>query len=325
MAKRRQVLMALGAGVSSVASFSAWGQGASGNYPTKPIKILVPYAVGTASDTIARQVAKALTEKHGWTVVVDNRAGANGAIGTAEGAKAAPDGHTLTLGVQGTLAMNPHLYKKLPYTPADFVGVAGLLVPTYFLTAAPSFPANTIPELIAEAKRRPGGINYGTYGVGSGSHLCGESLNIAAGVKMNAVHYKTIPIIDVAAGVLHLSWDVPGVAAPFVKDKRVKVIAIASPKRHPSFPDVPALSEFYPNLALSFWVALFAPKGTPPAIVDRLNREVTAATQTEAIRSSILSTGSLPLVLTPQELEKLVQRDLADAKKLVEVTKMSLD
>lgn len=325
MTKRRQVLKALGAGASTIAGFSTWAQGASGAYPTKPIKIIVPYAPGTASDAIARQVAQALTAKHGWTVVVDNRPGANGSIGATEGSRAAPDGHTLTLGDKATLAMNPHLFKKLPYSPTDFIGVAGLIVPTYLLTAAPSFPANTLPELVAEAKRRPGAIDYGTYGVGSGSHVCGESLNLAAGIKTNPVHYKTIPITDVAAGVLHLSWDVPGVAAGFVKDKRVKVIAIASPGRHPSYPDVPALTEFYPNIALSFWVALFAPKGTPRAIVERLNQEVTAATQSEAIRSNVLAAGSLPLSLTPDALDKIAQRDLADAKKIVEITKMSLD
>ncbi len=322
---KRHIFKALAVVAFTVAIFPASAQNAAGSYPSKPIRIIVPYAAGTATDAIARQVGLVLSERLKQPVVLDNRAGANGAIGTGEGAKAAPDGYTLTLGVHGPLAMNPHLYRKLPYSPTDFVGVAGLIQGMYFLTATPSFPVNNLAELLVEAKKRPGEIDYGTYGVGSGSHLAGESLNMAAGIKLTAIHYKSSPITDLAGGVLKLSFDTYTVAGPFLKDKRAKALAVTSAKRHPAFPDIPAISEFVPNYEVTFWVALMAPKGTPAPIIELLNREVRMALETESVRTSITSTGSLPMVLTPAELDSKVLRDWAAAKKIVEAAKMSLD
>jgi tripartite-type tricarboxylate transporter receptor subunit TctC len=302
----------------------SWAQVGAVRYPSRPLRLIVPYPPGTASDNISRQVAQKLAERLGQPVMVDNRPGANGVLGTTEGARAAPDGHTLTLGVHGSMVMNPHLHRRLSYNTSSFEPVAGLIKATFLLVAAPDFPANSLDELIAEARRRPpGDIHYGTYGLGSNGHLAGAMLNAGAGISLNSVHYSTPPIVDVISGAISLSFEPFVQAVPYIRERRVKALAVTSAERHAAFPEVPAIAERLPGYEVAPWFALFAPRGTPASVVERLSQEVMAILQLPDVAANIAATGSVPLPLGPTQLKALVERDVAEVSRLFDASRLS--
>lgn len=298
-------------------------QEAVARYPTRPVRLIVPYPPGTASDHIARLVAQKLGERLGQPVVVDNRPGANGTVGTTEGALSTPDGHTLTLGVHATMVMNPHLNPRLPYRASSFAPVAGLIRTGFLLVASPDFPANSLGELISEAKRRPSGdINYGTYGLGSVGHLAGVMLNAAAGITLSSVHYSTPPIVDVAGGSISLSFEPFVQAAPYIRARRVKAIAVTTAQRNAAFPDLPTIGETLPGFEVATWLALFAPRGVPTHTVKLLSSEIVAILRLPDVIANIASTGAEPLALHADELKSLVDKDSAEVARLADAAKM---
>jgi tripartite-type tricarboxylate transporter receptor subunit TctC len=247
------------------------------DYPARQVRIIVPQSPGGVTDVVARAVAQRLSELWGQPVVVENRAGANYQIGASAVARAEPDGYTLMVMSEG-FSISPLLASKLPFDPVkDFAPVTGLISITHAVTAHPSLPANSVPELIELARKKPGDINYGTYGVGSTGHLNMEMFQGAAGVRFTPVHYKgaTPALTDVIAGHIPLMFiSVASVVGP-QKAGQVKILAVGSTKRLAALPDVPTIAEGgLPDFRAVTWFGMFATGGTPREIVGKINVDV---------------------------------------------------
>ncbi len=247
-------------------------------YPTKPIRLVVPFPPGGATDILAREVAKHLTEAWGQSVVVDNRPGAGGNIGSELVAKAAPDGYTLEMGTVGTHAINASLYSKMPYDHVkDFVPVILVAGVPNVLEVNPSVPVNSVQELIAYAKANPGKLNFASSGAGTSIHLSGELFKVMAGVQMTHVPYKgSAPALqDLLGGQVQLMFDNLPPSLPQIKAGKLRALAVTSTTRAPALPDVPTVAEAgLPGFEASSWFGVLAPAGTPPAIVAKLNAEI---------------------------------------------------
>jgi tripartite-type tricarboxylate transporter receptor subunit TctC len=247
------------------------------NYPTKPVRIVVPLPAGGATDAITRAVAQRLSEMWGQQAVIENKGGANTQIGAEAVAKAAPDGYTLLATSEATLAVNPFLYRKLAYDPKDLIPVSGLGLITQALVVHPSVPANSVKELIALAKAKPGELNYGTLGIGSSSHLNTVSFETQAGIKLTPVHYRggAPALTDVIGGHIQVLFiSVTLMNQPW-KAGQLKALGVGGNKRVPQFPDLPTVAESgLPGYQAVSWFGLFAPSGTPPDIVRKINADV---------------------------------------------------
>jgi tripartite-type tricarboxylate transporter receptor subunit TctC len=251
------------------------GAAAAEEYPSRPVRIVVPQSAGGVTDVIARAVAQRLSDAWGQPVVVENKAGANYQIGATSVAKAEPDGYMLLV-MSEAFVINPLLSSKLSYDPKDFSPVTGLISINHALIAHPSLPVSSVKDLIALAKTKPGEINYATYGLGSTGHLNVEMLQSAAGIRLFPIHYKgaTPALTDVIAGHVPLmSVSVGSVLAPW-RAGQLKLLAVGSPQRLKALPDVPTLAESLPGLRALTWFGLFATGGTPPAILARINGDV---------------------------------------------------
>jgi tripartite-type tricarboxylate transporter receptor subunit TctC len=249
------------------------------DWPQKPIRMIVPYPAGGGTDVVARMVADHLSKKLNQSIFVENRGGANGAVGLQALKQSEPDGYTIAVSSDTPMTVNPWLYKDLSYDPLkDFIPVTSLVRLPGMLAANPSFPANNIADLIKLAKEKPGGIAYGSAGVGNFSHLAMELFELATGVKLLHVPYKgTGPMaVGILGGEVQVEFNNVSTLLPYVKDNKLKVLAVAEPKRIPEFPDWPAVAETVPGFEMAPWVGIIAPAGTPKAIVDRL-REATLA------------------------------------------------
>lgn len=279
-----------------------WAQGAA--YPSRPIKIIVPFAVGGIADTFGRAIGQGMTEAWGQPVVIENRTGAGGNIGAELVAKAAPDGYTLVIGNIGTHAVNVHLFKSMPFDPVkDFVPVAHLLDAEGLLVVHPAVKASTVAEIIALAKAQPGKLSYGSGGLGTTSHLAGEMFKSAAKVDIIHVPYKgNVPAItDLIGGQLTMAFATMPTVMPHVKAGTLRAIAVIGSTRAPSLPDLPTVAESgLPGFEVSNWIGLFAPAGTPKDIVDRLNAEVQRIMRTPEMARRMESEGArfLPMNAT---------------------------
>jgi tripartite-type tricarboxylate transporter receptor subunit TctC len=274
------------AGLALAALAFAGGAQAQG-YPSKPIKIVVPFAVGGIADTFGRSIAAKLSEAWGQPVVVENKGGAGGNIGADLVAKSAPDGYTLVMGNIGTHAINQYLMKSMPYdTMRDFIPIAHVLDADNLLVVHPSVPAKTVPELIAYAKSQPGKLSYASGGMGTTSHLAGELFKSTAGVDLVHVPYKgNSPAITV---IQH------------AKAGKLRPIATLGSERNRTTPDYPAMNESIPGYQVSNWIGLFAPAGTPPEIVNRLNAEVQKIMRSPEIEKRLETEGAKFVPTTPQ-------------------------
>jgi len=294
---------------------------AQGSFPNKVVKIVVPQAPGGASDALSRIIAQKLAEKWGQTVVVENRAGAGGNIGTAETAKAPADGHTLLLGYIGTHVINPHLYKDLGWHPVkDFVPVATLAAVPFVLVASPSFPAKTAQEVIAIARREQGKLTFASAGNGSVNHLLGELFANAAGVKMTHVPYKGAApaLTDTISGQVQISFTSLPSAVGHIKGGRLRGIAVTSAQRSESMPEIPTLAESgLPGFDVNPWFGLLAPAGTPDDVVNQLNRDINEALQSADVRKRFADQGAVPLIMTPAQFAAQVKGDLDKWEKVV--------
>jgi tripartite-type tricarboxylate transporter receptor subunit TctC len=288
--------------------------GAAGaqNYPTRPIKIIVPFTPGSATDVMGRIVSERLNTAWGQPVVVDNRPGAGGTIGIRETARAEPDGYTLVL-VSSGHAVNHVLYKDLGYDSLkDLSAVAMLGSLPSVLIVPPSLGVNSVKELVAMLKAKPGQLNYATAGVGSGAHVNVEKFNVAAGVKALHVPLKGTPPIlsETMAGRIQYAF-VPAVSSMgLVKDGKVKPLAVSTGKRVAALPDVPTLGEAgFPDGESTFWLALLAPAKTPGAIVGRINGEVLRALQSAEVKERLAKLGTEPMSMTPAASDAFIRRE----------------
>lgn len=287
---------------------------AQGPLPAKPLRIVVGYPAGQTVDIIARNYAAALTKELGQPVYVDNRAGANGSLGAQEVKKSAPDGSTLLLGTLGQMAINPTLYKKLPYdTLRDFAPVSMVSMGPLLLVANPSFPANDVKELIAYAKARPGKVDFGSGGNGITAHLAMEMFQAQAGIQLNHIPYKGSPaaLNDLMGGQVALMFDAVPAALPHVKSGKLKALAISGLKRNPQLPSLPTVDEQgLKGFDVNSWVGFLAPAGTPPATVDALNAAIHRAAASPALQEATRAIGSEVKVDSPAHFVAFLQTEV---------------
>jgi tripartite-type tricarboxylate transporter receptor subunit TctC len=266
---------------------------AQSNWPSRPIRMIVPLPAGSAADVVARLIGNKLSERLGQTVVVENRGGASGAIGTDVVAKAAPDGYTLGIATSSTHVTGAILNPKLPYDPVkDFVPLAMVGVSPYVLVVHPSVPANSIADLIALAKAKPKTINYSSVGDASLAHLAGQLFSSMAGIELNHVPYRTSTqaVIDLNEGRIEMQFGILTTTHQFIRDGKLRALAVTTRQRVAEFPDIPTLAESgLPGYEASLWFAAMAPANTPAPIIERLNREINQALDDDRVKKALSS------------------------------------
>jgi tripartite-type tricarboxylate transporter receptor subunit TctC len=290
-------------------------------YPTKPIRWIIPYPPGGTSDFLARLIGQKITESWKQIVIIDNRSGANGNIGTEAAARAPGDGYTMLL-VATTFAMNPAVYPNLSFdSEKDFTPVTIILWQPYLLSVHPSLPVRSVKELIALARAKPGAIDYGSGGVGNAVHIAAERFAAMTKVKLNHVPYRGVGLAIPAllSGEVQLMMASAVAVQPYVKSGRMRILGVTGPKRVPGLPDVPTVSEAgVPGFEEGNWQAVLVPSRTPRAIVDKLNQELVRVVKTPDVSSQIVRVGADVIANTPDEAAAIVKTDL---KKYAEVIK----
>jgi tripartite-type tricarboxylate transporter receptor subunit TctC len=297
-------------------------------YPTKPVTIVVTLAAGGAADVIARALAQRLSEEWGQPVVVENKGGANNQVGTTAVARSAPDGHTLLLTPEHTFTVNPYLYRKLSYDPAkDFIPVAGLVSISQALVVHPSLAMQNVGDLIAAAREKPGGINYGSLGVGSGPHLSMELLQSMSGTKLNAVQYKGAApaLTDVIAGHVPMMFVSTGLIVQPWKAGQLRPLGVGSRERLAQFPDLPTLAETLPGFTAVVWFGLFAPSGTPRDIVVKINNAVQRILADRDFRDRFLTPNLYePMSGSPEQFSEQIHLDAERWQKVIRDAKLAI-
>ena len=291
-------------------------------YPSKPIRMVVPYTAGGPADLLVRALGQKLADAWGQQVIVENKPGANNQIAAEYVAKAPADGYTLFVGPETTFVVNPSLYPKLPYDPVKgFTPISGLVSINHALILNPALPVHNVKELIALAKEKPGELNYGTFGVGSSGHLNMELLQALSGAKFQAVHYKgaTPALTDVMAGHIQLMFISVGSAVPQWKADKVKLIAVGAAKRMALLPEVPTVAESgLPGYEAVSWFGLFGPPGMPTDIVDKINAEVRKIFADPEIKKNFLERQYFDSIAgTPEQLAKYIKSDEPKWRKVI--------
>ena len=298
-------------------------------YPSKTVRLILPYPPGGGSDTIARPVTKKLSEYLGQQVLVDNRGGAGGNIGMEAAARSAPDGYTIVLGLTAQLAVNPSLFKSINYDPVrDFDPITMLANGAYVLVAHPSLPVRSVKDLIAVAKARPGEVFYASSGNGSGAHLATELLSNMTGIILVHVPYKGggPALVDTIAGQTQILFATPIASSGHIKAGRVRPLAVSSAKRVQSFPDVPTVAQAgLPGYEAGVWYGILAPKGTPRDIVMRLNQDIRKVLGDAGIRTFLTKAGIEPDGGTPEALGRYMQSELAKWAKVIKAGNIRID
>jgi len=307
------VLIAFAAGYSTLAQ----AQG----YPTKPIRLIVPFAPGGGTDITGRSIALKLSEALGQTVVVDNRAGANGTIGADIAAKAAPDGYTLGM-ISTSHSVNVSLFRKLPYDLIrDLAPITQATTQPYALVVHPSVAAKSVTELIALAKSRPGALNYGSSGTGGLSHLSGALLASLSGINLTHIPYKggAPALTDVIAGQIQMLFSTILQSHAHIKTGRLRALAVTTAKRSPAAPELPTLHEAgVPGYEVSGWYGIMAPAKTPQPIVARLSQEIAKILHTREVGERLAADGSEPVGSTPQQFGAHIRSEVAKWNKVVQ-------
>ena len=303
---------------------------AQSDYPSRAIHIVVPYPAGGPLDTVARLLGQKVSESVKQPVIVENKAGAQGAIGAEAVARSEPDGYTLFVTAASIFVLNPLLYKKLPYDPArDFRLLSVITDAPMIMEVHPSVPAKTIAEFVAYAKRNPGKLNFGSAGTGGTVHLAGEMFKQMASVEMTHVPYKGAgpALTDLLSGNIQLMFDTLGTALPPVKSGMLRALAVTSTERIPDLPDLPTIAESgYPDYAVSVWYGIAAPSKVPDEIADRIKASLDRALNDEAFRASLVRIGFPPLRVKSQaEIDRFVDTDRARWAGVVKALNISLD
>jgi len=324
LAKRFVVVLAAVIAIGAVAPV-----GAQGTYPTKPVRLVVPFPAGGTTDILARAVAQKLSETWGQQVIVDNRPGAGGNIGSELVAKSPPDGYTLLMGTVGTHAINPSLYAKMPYDHVkDFVPVILVAGVPNVLVVNPSLPVNSVQELIAYAKANPNKLNFASSGNGTSIHLSGELFRTMTGVQMTHVPYKgsSPALTDLIGGQVQLMFDNLPSSLAFIKANRLRALAVTSTTRAPALPDVPTMVEAgVPGFEASSWFGVLAPAGTPPDIVARINGDVAKWLATPEAREKMMAQGAIAVGGSPDDFARHIAAETAKWAKVVKESGAKVD
>jgi len=298
-------------------------------YPVKPVRMVVPFPAGGATDIVGRLIAQKLSESWGQQVIVDNRGGAGGTIGSDIAAKSAPDGYTMLVGTSSTHAIAPSLYSKLPYDPVrDFAPVTLVASATILLAVHPSVPAKNVRDLIALAKRKPNALSFASSGNGGISHLIGEHFKSVGGIQMLHVPYKgdTPALVDLVGGQVHLMFGTAVSFLPYVKAGRLNALAVTNPKRSPIAPDVPTVAESgLPGFEALQWFGIFVPAGASKDIVARLNGEIVKIVRLPDIRERMTSLGADVVGSTPEQFAAFQKTDTAKWARVVKESGAKID
>ena len=304
------------------------GSATAQSYPAKPVRIIVPYAAGGPYDEIVRILGQRFTEIWGQTVIVENRGGAGGNIGSDVVAKAVPDGYTLLIGNAGPITVNPTLFKKLPYDPQRDLAPVGMVnASRMVLSVHPSLPAKNVKELMALARARQGQLNFGSSGVGNLQHLGMELLRIRAGVTMNHVPYKGAApaFVDLIAGQVDLMFANIVGTMPHLRTGRVRAVAVSSAARSPLLPEVPAVSETYQGFDIPTWSGIFAPAATSRDIIVKLNGDLNKVLQRADVKERLANQGSEATPSTAEALAEHVRRETAMYANVIKAAKIVAD
>ena len=328
-----RVAVVIGAICGAVAANEASAQNAAKsapqNYPTKPVRLIVPFPPGGGVDSVARILGQRLSETLGQNVVLDNRGGSGGTIAAETAARSAPDGHTLFFGVSASHGMTPHLYRKLPYDPVkDFAPIVLIGSTPYILVVHPSVAATTVKELIALAKANPGKLNYASAGSGSTLHLTGELFKTMAEVDIVHVPYKGAApaLTDLLGGRVQMTFNPAAVGLPHIKNGRLRALGVTSAKRTTLAPDLPTIAEAgVPGYQASGWYGVLAPASTPRAIVQRLNGVIGSMIEEREFRGRLGAVGVDPAGGSPERFTAFIASELAKWGKVVRAAGAKLD
>lgn len=293
-------------------------------YPSQPVTIVVPFAAGGGVDVLTRFLAERLNDSLGQPVVIENRTGAGGAVGSALVAKAAPDGYTLLMGTSGTHAINPGLYADLPYEPlADFEPVTPMVSVNNLLFVNSEIPAETVEELLELARERPGELSFGSFGPGTSNHLSGELLKHAADLDIVHIPYGSAPdgMTDLISGQIEMMFVNMPLGMQHLDNKDIRALAVTGSARSDNVPDLPTLSEAgVEDYVIEHWWGLLAPSGTPEAVVARLNEEMVAALADKEVREFFATRGVDPMTTSPEEFRSIIQSEIPQWKEIIEIS-----
>jgi tripartite-type tricarboxylate transporter receptor subunit TctC len=299
---RRALLAAVLALLPALAAAQAW--------PTKPVKIVVPFAAGGATDVVARLLAQKLQEGWGQPVVVEDRAGAGGNIGADAVAKSAPDGYTLLMTSGSIVTANPYMYRDMPFDPArDLVAITNVATGPQVIAVSPTVPAKDLAEFIAYVKANPGRVNFGSAGVGTQTHLAAENFAYTAGLEMTHVPYKgeSAALNDLMGSQIQLVTPNLGAAVGFIRQGKIRALAVTSRERNPALPDVPSASEALPGFENSGWFGLMAPTGTPQEVIEKVQRDSAAILRSEEFKAKLAQQGMLPVGNSPADFAAAIR------------------
>ena len=289
-------------------------------WPSKSVKMVVPFAAGGATDVVARLLAQKLTEEWGQSVVVENRVGAGGNIGGDAVAKSPPDGYTLLMASGAIVIAGPHMYKSLPYDPTrDLVAITNVATGPQVIAVTPSLPVKDLGELIAYAKANPKKLNYGSAGIGAQTHLAAENLAQAAGIELTHVPYKgeSAALTDLMGGQIQLVTANLSAALALAREGKIRALAVTSRERNPALPDVPAAAETVPGFENSGWFGLLAPAGTPKEVIEKIYRDSAKIALSEEFRGKLAQLGMVPVANSPAEFSASNRRESARWERVI--------
>lgn len=295
--------------------------------PSKPVRLMVPYAAGGGADLIARRLAEKVKPALGQPVLVENRPGAGTAIAAAAVARAPADGHTILLATSTTLCVNPILMKGIQYKQEDFAPISVLQSLPFMVVTRPELQVKSLREFVALAKANPGKFNYGTLGVGSSNHVLGSVLGSSAGLDIVSVHYTSgaPALLALKQGEIHVYFDGISTSIPRVRSGELKGLAVTSRERVKAMPEIPTVAEEgVPDVAVSIWYGLVAPAGTPPQTIQRLNAEFNKAVAEPDITASLIADGTEPLLISPAQFAALIKDDTVLWRKMIEPLNIEL-
>jgi tripartite-type tricarboxylate transporter receptor subunit TctC len=312
-------LQAVGLAILAGPVSFAQAQGSAGDYPNRPIRMIVPFPPGGAADTTARMISEPMAKQLGQTIIVENKPGGGATIGAAFVATAPADGYTILYTTPGPQITNPFLMGKLNYNPADLLPVSSVASFANVLVVPVNSPAKNVKELIEYAKKNPGKVNFGSSGIGASSHLAGQLFKSMAGVDITHVPYKgSGPLVsDLIAGNVQMAIDSLSVYLPQIRAGKLRALGVASLERSPIVPDIPTIAEQLPGFEASALNYITVPKGTSPAIINKLNQAVVAVVNEPAMNKRMIDAGMAPKASSPADLAKLISSEQTKWKKVI--------